>query len=85
MSKRSRQIHRETAMTVGTGLIINYPLNLFCLFICLSVLQWTDPLMIGTTITAFMTIVAYCRVYIIRRYFTIKSESISSEVANNVI
>ena len=69
MSKSSRQIHRETFTTVFTGLLINYPLNLLGLYICIDILGMTSALHIGTTITAFMTCVAYTRVYIIRRYF----------------
>ena len=69
MSKKSRQIHKETFTTVFTGLLINYPLNLFGLWLCISVFGMTSPLYIGTTITAFMTVIAYTRVYVIRRYF----------------
>jgi cytochrome b subunit of formate dehydrogenase len=69
MSASSRQIHKETFTTVFTGLLINYPLNLTGLYICIDVLGMTSALQIGTTITAFMTFVAYTRVYIIRRYF----------------
>ena len=69
MSKSSREIHKETFTTVFTGLLINYPLNLLGLFICIDVLGMTSAFQIGTTITAFMTFVAYTRVYIIRRYF----------------
>ncbi len=70
MSIKSRQIHKETAVTIGTGLAINYPLNLSLLFIFLEVLQWNSTFAIGTTITAIMTLVAYTRVYTIRRYFS---------------
>jgi hypothetical protein len=69
VSLKSRQIHKETFTTVFTGLLINYPLNLVGLFVCIDVLGMTSAFHIGTTITAFMTIVAYTRVYIIRRYF----------------
>ncbi len=69
MSVSSREIHKETFTTVFTGLLINYPLNLFGLFICIDILGMTSAFYIGTTITAFMTFVAYTRVYIIRRYF----------------
>ena len=75
MSKKSRQIHKETFTTVFTGLLINYPLNLFGLWVCISVLEMTSPLHIGTTITAFMTVIAYTRVYIIRRYFYMRKET----------
>ena len=69
MSPQSRQRHKETLTTVGTGLLINYPLNLFGLYVCISLLDMTDPFWIGNIITAFMTIVAYTRVYLIRRHF----------------
>jgi hypothetical protein len=70
MSAKTRRIHRETLTTVGTGLLINYPTNLFLLYIFLEVLEWDSPLHIGTTITAIMTIIAYTRVFTIRRWFT---------------
>ena len=69
MSPRSRQRHKETFTTVGTGLLINYPLNLVGLYVTITFLGMTDPFWIGTTITAFMTFVAYVRVYLIRRYY----------------
>ena len=69
MSVKSREIHKETATTVGTGLMINYPLNLFLLYVFIDVLDWDNSFHIGTSITALMTFVAYTRVYTIRRYF----------------
>lgn len=69
MSPRSRRVHKETLTTVGTGLIVNYPLNLLGLYICIDLLEWTDSFMIGTTVTAWMTLVAYCRVFLIRNYY----------------
>ena len=70
MSAKTRKIHKETATTVGTGLLINYPTNLFLLYMFLEVFEWTSPLHIGTTITAIMTVIAYTRVFTIRRWFT---------------
>lgn len=70
MSKESRKLHREVATTVGTGLLINYPLNLTLLYLFMQVLEWKSPLHIGTSITALMTLVAYTRVYTIRRWFS---------------
>lgn len=69
MNAKTRRIHKETFTTVFTGLLINYPLNLLGLYVCIDLLEWTDTLTIGTTITAWMTVVAYTRVYIIRRHF----------------
>ncbi len=70
MSKKSRKIHKETMTAVGTGLLINYPLNLSLLFLFMNILEWDSAFYIGTTVTAIMTVVAYCRVYMIRRYFS---------------
>ena len=69
MSPRTRKRHKETFTTVGTGLIINYPLNILGLFVCIDLLKMTDAFWIGTTITAFMTVVAYIRVFIIRSLY----------------
>ena len=72
MSIQSRSIHKETAATVGTGLLINYPLNLFLLFVCIDLWGMTNTFYIGTLITALMTFVAYVRVYSIRRWFSVR-------------
>jgi len=69
MSLRSRQRHKETAVTVGTGLLVNYPVNLFFLWLLIEVFFINDPLLLGTIITAAMTIIAYTRVYLIRKYY----------------
>tara|TARA_A200000159_G_scaffold158322_1_gene175459 strand:+ start:1330 stop:1557 length:228 start_codon:yes stop_codon:yes gene_type:complete len=69
MSIKSRRIHKETMIAVGTGLMVNYPTNLFLLFVLIDLFDWTNSFYIGTTITAIMTVIAYCRVYIIRRHF----------------
>ena len=65
----SREIHKETATTVGTGLMINYPLNVFLLFLFIDVFAWSNTFLIGTAVTGIITIAAYTRVYIIRNYF----------------
>ena len=74
MNKEVRQRHKETFTTVFTGLLVNYPLNLLGLFICIDLWGMTNTLHIGTTVTAWMTVVAYVRVYTIRRYFGRKKE-----------
>ena len=70
----SKEIHKETATTVFTGLIINYPLQVLLLYIMLDILKWEDSFTIATTGVAFMTVVAYTRVFIIRKYFKEKYE-----------
>ena len=74
VSKEVRRLHKETATAVGTGLLINYPLNILGLYLCVTVWGMTDPIHIGTTITAAMTIIAYIRVYSIRRWFSRHSD-----------
>ena len=70
----SKEIHKETATTVFTGLIINYPLQVLLLYIMLDILKWEDSFTIATSGVAVMTVVAYTRVYIIRKYFKEKYE-----------
>lgn len=74
MNQEVRQRHKETFTTVFTGLLINYPLNLLGLFICIDLWGMTSSVHIGTTVTAWMTVVAYVRVYTIRRYYSRKKE-----------
>ena len=69
MNQRTKQKHKETAMTVGTGLVINYPLNLFFLWLFISVMGITDPFTLSILITAVMTVLAYIRVYLVRSYY----------------
>ena len=70
MSKTTRKLHKETFTAVGTGLLVNYPLNMILLYVFLDVLEWNDTVIIATSITGLMTFVAYTRVYIIRRHFS---------------
>jgi len=69
MNKKVRQRHKETAMTVGTGLLINYPFNLFFLWLFMEIFDINDPIVLGTIVTGLMTVIAYTRVYLIRRYY----------------
>jgi len=69
MNKKIRQRHKETAMVVFTGLLINYPVNLFLLWLFISVMDIKDPLTLSILISFFLTIVAYIRVFIVRSYY----------------
>jgi hypothetical protein len=69
MSVESRQIHKETATAIITGLMINFPLNFSLLYLWIDVLEWDSAFKIAICTTAIMTIVAYTRVYTIRRHF----------------
>ena len=56
-------------MVVFTGLLINYPVNLFLLWLFISVMDIKDPLTLSILISFFLTIVAYIRVFIVRSYY----------------
>ena len=70
MSKQVRQIHKETAISVATGLMVNFPLNFSLLYLWIDILKWNDAFQIAVATTAVMTIVAYTRTFAIRRYFS---------------
>ena len=72
MKKETIRIHKEVATQVSTGLAINYPLNLTLLYILIELYKVTNPLVIGTTITLVMTVIAYTRIFIVRSYFSKK-------------
>ncbi len=69
MNATVKQRHKEVAMTVGTGLAINYPLNLFFLYLFITIMEITDPFTLSVLITAVMTVLAYIRVYLVRRHY----------------
>ena len=72
MKTETKRIHRETATQIATGLAVNYPLNLFLLWIYIEKLGITDPIKLGTLVTLVMTIVAYTRIFLLRSYFSKK-------------
>lgn len=73
MHQKVRQRHKETITTVGTGLLVNYPFNLFFLWLFMEIFGVSDPFVLGTAVTAIMTFVAYTRVYLIRRHYEDRS------------
>lgn len=62
----NREIAGETLIHVSLGALVNYPLNIF--FTWLVIVQWgnTDPIVLSTTITAGISVVAFTRIYIVR-------------------
>ena len=73
MPKSVRQRHKETSAVVFSGLLINYPLSIMVLYLLLDVMGMDDPFWIATYSTAIMTVFAYIRVYIVRRFYDKKS------------
>jgi hypothetical protein len=70
MSLESRRIHKETATAIFTGILVNFPLNFSLLYLWVEVLKWNSAFKIAVCTTTIMTVVAYARVYTIRRHFT---------------
>jgi hypothetical protein len=73
MSREVRQLHKETASTIATGLMVNLPLNYGLMTLWDNWLGLTladDKLEVVIYTTICMTVVAYTRVYTIRRYFS---------------
>ena len=68
-SSRKKKAMKETLFTVGTGLMINWPVSIVFLYISIETLGLG---ILGTSVvqTVGMTFVALTRVYAIRMYFT---------------
>ena len=69
MSEKSRNLHQRTAGTVFSGLIVNYPLQLFILWVLIDVYGVSSAFLLGTYTTLLMTLFAYTRVYLVLRFF----------------
>jgi len=69
MNQKIRNRHKETATTVFSGTIINYPLQIFVIWLLLDLLNVTDAFWLATYSTMIMTVFAYIRVYLVRTYF----------------
>ena len=69
MNKTEKIELREAMIIVFMGLIINFPLQTFLLWLTIDNWQWSDPLRISIFVQLIITIVAFIRVYIIRMRF----------------
>ncbi len=69
MSKKVISRHKETATTVFSGTLINYPLQIFVIWLLLDILNIQESFWIATYSTIIMTFFAYIRVYLVRSYF----------------
>ena len=59
---------KETFVTVFTGLIINWPISLGFLYLCIDVME-LSTLWTSIVVTVSMTFVALFRVFTIRMYY----------------
>ena len=60
------EIAKETLVHVLTGTLVNYPLNIFFLWVIIDTWKITDPFWISNIVTIWFSIVAFCRIYIVR-------------------
>ena len=66
MIKLNPEIAKETSVHVLMGTLINYPLNIFFLWVIIDIWNITDPFWISNIVTVWFSIVAFTRIYIVR-------------------
>ena len=68
MNQKKIEAIKETFVTVFTGLIINWPISLGLLVLCIDVME-LSTLWTSVVVTLSMTFVALLRVFTIRMYY----------------
>ena len=68
MNQKQRKAAKETLVTVFTGLVINWPISLGFLYLCIDILE-LSTLSTSIVVTVGMTLVALLRVFTIRMYY----------------
>jgi hypothetical protein len=69
MNNTEKAAFRESVIVVMMGLIINFPLQTFLLWLTINSWSWTNTLAISIFTQAILTVVALVRVYSIRMRF----------------
>ena len=69
MNRQKKEAIKETLVTVFTGLVVNWPISLGFLYLCIDILE-LSTLNTSIVITIGMTVVALLRVYTIRMHFS---------------
>ncbi len=69
MNKTERTAFREAMIIVIMGVIINFPLQTFLLWLTIDQWSWTNTLYISLFTQAIITVVALIRVFTIRMRF----------------
>ena len=68
MNTKKKKLLKETFVLVFTGLIINWPISLGFLYLCIDVME-LSTLWTSIVVTLSMTFVALLRVFTIRMYY----------------
>lgn len=66
MIKWDSHIAKESIVHVLMGTIINYPLNILFLYVIIDQWKITDPFWISNIVTVWFSIIAFCRIYVVR-------------------
>jgi len=69
MNKTEKTAFRESVIVVFMGLIINFPLQTFLLWLTIDIWSWKNTLLISMFTQIILTIVALIRVFSIRMRF----------------
>ena len=69
MNKTERTAFREAMIIVAMGVIINFPLQTFLLWLTIDQWSWTNTRYISLFTQAIITVVALIRVFTIRMRF----------------
>ena len=69
MNKKKTEVIKETLVTVFTGLVVNWPISLGFLYLCIDILE-LSTLSTSIVVTIGMTVVALLRVYTIRMHYS---------------
>ena len=69
MNKTEKTAFRESVIIVFMGLIINFPLQTFLLWLTIDIWSWKNTLLISMFTQTILTIVALIRVFSIRMRF----------------
>ena len=69
MDQKKTEALKETFVTVFTGLVINWPVSLGFLYLCIYIMK-LSTLLTSIVVTIAMTVVALLRVFTIRMYYS---------------
>ncbi len=73
MNKTEKTAFRESIIVVLMGLVINFPLQTFLLWLTIDIWDWRNTLMISIFTQLIITFVALIRLYSIRISFVLSS------------
>ena len=67
--ERKMKAFKESLVTVGSGLVINWPISVSLLYIFIDILE-LSTLLVSIYLTLTFTFIAVIRVYLIRMFFS---------------